>query len=141
MSHDEHATVPGQESTHHVTPPFTFFKVLIALTILMVATIYAAEGMHLTGIMGNVVALLIACTKATLVVAFFMGVLYATKLTKMYALLGFIWVTLLGITMCDYFTRNHEIAPRWLAEKPSHVTGGNVPTLGKEQPRQYFGAP
>jgi hypothetical protein len=50
-------------------------------------------------------------------------------------------VTLLGITFCDYFTRHHEIAPRWLAETPSPQTAGNLPEVGKEPPRQYFGSP
>lgn len=139
IHHEE--TIPGQESTHHVTPIKTFAGVFFALLILMVLTVYAAEGMHLTGILGNVVAMFIACSKATLVVMFFMGVLFATRLTKVFALLGFIWVTLLGITFCDYFTRAHEVAPRWLNEQPSRVTAGDVPTLGREPPRQFFGAP
>jgi cytochrome c oxidase subunit 4 len=136
--HENHEIVPGQESTHHVTSPRTFVVVLIALTVLMVATIFAAEGLHLHGLLGNIVALSIACTKATLVVMFFMGVLFATKLTKLYAVLGFIWVTLLGMTFCDYFTRTDEVAPRWTWEKAAPQTGMNVPLVGKELPRQLF---
>jgi cytochrome c oxidase subunit 4 len=139
--HAHEQIVPGQESTHHVTGVFTFTKVLAALTVLMILTIYAAEGLHLTGLVGNIVALAIACTKATLVVMFFMGVLYATKLTKLYAVLGFIWVTLLGITFCDYFTRSHEVAPSWLGERASQLTAGEIPEAGNELPRQTFGSP
>ena len=55
----------------------------------------------------------IAFWKAGLVVQIFMGVKYSTKLTKLYAYGGFFWVTLLGVTLFDYATRQLEPVQGW----------------------------
>ena len=52
------------------------------------------------------IALAIAVTKATLVVLFFMGVKYGTKLTMLWASVGFIWFLLMFGTLGDYVSRN-----------------------------------
>jgi cytochrome c oxidase subunit 4 len=140
MEHHEIALAPDQEHTFHVIPIKTFVAVFFALFVLMVATIAAAEFLHLNTYLMNAIARGIAITKATLVVMYFMGVKYATQLSKIYALAGFVWVTLMGITFCDYVTRKDEVAPQWLPGAMSPVTNGSVPELGKEAPRQYFGA-
>jgi hypothetical protein len=52
------------------------------------------------------VALGIACTKATLVIWFFMGVRYNTSLTKVTVVSGFLWLLILfGLGMSDYLSR------------------------------------
>ena len=56
--------------------------------------------------MNTVVALAIACFKATLVVLFFMHVKYSTRLIKLTVIAGLYWmVILLGLTLGDYLTR------------------------------------
>ncbi len=143
MTHDspeDHAAIPGQESTHHVTPISTYFSVFVLLFILMIATIAAAEYLHLPTILMNVIAMAIAVAKATFVVAVFMGVRWTTQLAKVYAIGGFVWATLLTIAFCDYITRKDELAPAWIEGKASPVTDGIMPEVGKELPRQYFGA-
>ena len=58
------------------------------------------------GALNNVVMLAIACTKATLVVLFFMHVRWSTRLTWVVAASGFFWLLILfGLTMQDYLTR------------------------------------
>ncbi|MBI5707534.1 MAG: cytochrome C oxidase subunit IV family protein [Armatimonadetes bacterium] len=149
MSHDTHAATcpPGQESTHHVTSPATFVKVFALLFVLMCLTIGAAIYAHEAHIDApwftwamNIVAMAIACIKATYVVLYFMGVKYATQLSKVFALGGFVWVTLLLIMFCDYGTRHDETSPGWTTENKSYQSNVNLPELGKEAPRQYWGA-
>ena len=50
--------------------------------------------------------LAIACTKASLVILFFMGVRWSSRLTWVVAASGFVWLLILfGITMSDYLSR------------------------------------
>lgn len=103
-------------------------KTLIMLTILMGATILAfavdfghiiSHAVHGSSAMGsyinNFVALTIAIIKACLVVQIFMGAKYGTKLVKMWAYAGFVWVVLLGITFGDYTSRTWESHRGWYA--------------------------
>jgi cytochrome c oxidase subunit 4 len=58
------------------------------------------------GIFNPIVALLIACIKAVLVVLFFMHVKYSSKLTKLTVFCGlFTFLALIGMTLSDYFSR------------------------------------
>ena len=58
------------------------------------------------GALNNVVMLAIACTKALLVILFFMHVRWSSRLTWVVAASGFFWLLILfGITMTDYLTR------------------------------------
>jgi cytochrome c oxidase subunit 4 len=60
----------------------------------------------LTVFWNPVVALAIACSKAVLVVLFFMHVKYSTKLTKLTVISGFfVFLALIGMTLSDYVTR------------------------------------
>lgn len=101
MEHDTLTAAGSQE--HHVTPPMVYWKVYGLLLFFMFATILAAKTP--LGIFNNAVAMAIAITKATLVVLFFMQVKYGTKLTWLWAGLGFVWFTLLSIILQDYWTR------------------------------------
>jgi cytochrome c oxidase subunit 4 len=52
------------------------------------------------------VGLIIASTKAMLVILFFMHVIHSDKVTWLYALGGIYWLfILIGLTMSDYLTR------------------------------------
>jgi len=57
-----------------------------------------------------VIALVIACTKATLVILFFMHVRYSSKLTILTVCAGFFWLLILiSLSLSDYLTRT--VAP------------------------------
>jgi cytochrome c oxidase subunit 4 len=58
------------------------------------------------GAMNNVVMLAIACTKAMLVILFFMHVRWSSRLTWVVIASGFFWLLILfTLTMNDYLTR------------------------------------
>ncbi len=57
-----------------------------------------------------VIALTIACTKATLVILFFMHVRYSSRLTILTVCAGFFWLLILiTLSLSDYLTRT--VAP------------------------------
>jgi len=60
-----------------------------------------------------IVALIIAIIKAALVVLIFMNVKGSTKLTWLWAALGFIWLLILAGIFMDYQTRIWEPIPGW----------------------------
>ena len=117
---------------HHITPPTALIKNAVILTILMGLTIAAYEfdfGHWITrshdGAWGtfinNVIALLIATAKAYFVVSIFMGVKWGTKLIKMWALAGFVWLPLLLGIMGDYASRSWEPVQTW--GKKTEISG------------------
>ena len=89
---------------HHVTPPIVYvviFGVLLVFTALTVGASFVEMG-----VFNPIVALAIGVIKATLVVLFFMGVKYSTKLTKLTVGCGlFTFIVLIGMTLADYITR------------------------------------
>ena len=89
---------------HHVMSLGTYFAVFAALVIGTVLTWYAST-VDL-GIMNTPVALLIATTKAVLVILFFMHVLHSTRLTWVVIIGAFLWLGVLFVlTFSDYLTR------------------------------------
>jgi len=99
----------GTEPAGHVVPLRVYFLVFGALMALTALTVAAA--MQDLGPLNVVVALVIACTKAVLVVLYFMHVRYSTKLTWAVIAGGFLWLLLLLLmTLSDYITRG----PGWL---------------------------
>ncbi len=79
--HSEHSDPTAHEAhTVHIVPVWIYLTVWISLVIGTVAT-WAIAYVDL-GRFNIVVALLIACTKASLVILFFMHVIYSTKLVK-----------------------------------------------------------
>ena len=103
-----------EEDTHvHHPPPMTYHITFGLLVLGMILTIVASL-FSLGGTMNNIIAMAIATAKATLVVLYFMQVKYNTKLTWIWAALGFIWLIFLFATMGDYLTRERS----WL-----HVAG------------------
>lgn len=92
------------DSLNHVVPPTTYMIVGAMLLILTGTTVWASY-LEL-GVFNAVVALLIACIKASIVVLFFMHVKYSSKLTKLTVAAGlFTFLTLVGMTMSDYISR------------------------------------
>ena len=91
-------------SAGHIAPKSMYYAVFGALIVGTVLTVAAAK-VDL-GPLNNVVMLLIACTKATLVILFFMHVRWSSRLTWVVAASGFFWLLILfGITLSDYLTR------------------------------------
>jgi cytochrome c oxidase subunit 4 len=92
------------DSLNHVVPPTTYMIVGAILLILTATTVWASY-LEL-GIFNPIVAIFIACVKATIVVLFFMHVKYSSKLTKLTVGAGlFTFLVLIGMTLSDYFTR------------------------------------
>jgi cytochrome c oxidase subunit 4 len=106
---DADAEYGGAEPSRHLVSLRVYFLVFAALMSLTGLTISAA--MQDLGPLNTVVALVIACTKAVLVVLYFMHVRYSTRLTWAVVAGGFLWlILLLLMTLSDYLTRG----PGWL---------------------------
>jgi cytochrome c oxidase subunit 4 len=89
---------------HHVTPPVVY--VVIFLTLLVFTALTVGASFIEMGVWNPVIAIAIGCVKATLVVLFFMGVKYSSKLTKLTVGAGiFTFLTLIGMTLADYISR------------------------------------
>ena len=92
-------------SGHHIVPFSTYMKVFGALIFLTFLTVVTAKGMDLAPFNGAV-AFLIAATKAGLVMAFFMQLLYQDKLNSIIIFGSFIFVILLFVfCVIDIYTR------------------------------------
>lgn len=91
-------------SEHKVTGLGAYLSVFFALMVLTAVTVWAAYAD--LGAWGDVVAMAIALTKATLVVLIFMQVRHASPMAKITVVAGFLWLAILfGITLTDYFSR------------------------------------
>jgi len=90
----------------HIVPVRTYVLIWLALMIGTVTTYLVAEYIDV-GVWNIVIAMLIAGTKMSLVIYFFMHVEFDDALTKLFVAGGFIWLfILISITMIDYVTRN-----------------------------------
>ena len=90
--------------THHVVPIRVYLGVFAALMLLMAATIGAAY--FDLGLLNNVVALAIAITKTSLIMLYFMHLRYSSRLTQIFAIVGFLFlIILVAFTLSDYLTR------------------------------------
>jgi cytochrome c oxidase subunit 4 len=89
----------------HVIPKRTYFLIfgsLLSLTALTTGVAYVNLGPWNT-----VVALVIACLKATLVLLFFMHLRWSTQLNRVVWLSALLWlVILIGITSIDFLSRS-----------------------------------
>lgn len=104
MSHDmEHPSREPAQAHPHVVDWPVYVAVWITLMVLLVLTYAAAQFDFGAG--NALIALVIAIAKTALVVLFFMGVKYSTKLTWIWAGIGFAWLILLFFTLGDYVTR------------------------------------
>jgi len=92
------------EEEQHIVGPKTYFIIFLALLVGTAITI-GASYLEM-GPWNPVVALLIACIKATLVVLFFMHIKYSSKLMKLTVGAGlFTFLILVGMSMSDYISR------------------------------------
>lgn len=82
------------------------FGALMVMTALTVAAAYF-DLAHVWGPLNAIVALTIACVKATLVVLYFMHVRYSSRLTQIIVVAGIFWfIILIAFTLTDYMTRS-----------------------------------
>lgn len=98
--------------THHIVPIKVYLSVFIALMVLMAATV--AVAFVDLGIFSNIVAMVIAVAKTTLIMLFFMHLRYNSRLIQIFAVVGFLFVLILvSFTVSDYITRGDfsNIAP------------------------------
>jgi len=92
------------EHEHHIVSPVVYLTIVLALFVGTALTVWVS--FIDLGPWNPVIALAIACTKATLVVLFFMHVKYSTKLTKLTIVCGvFIVLGLISMTLADYISR------------------------------------
>jgi cytochrome c oxidase subunit IV len=89
---------------HHVAPVRLYLAIFGALIVGTILTVVVAR--FDLGPLNNIVMLAVACTKALLVVLFFMHVRWSSRLTWVIASAGFFWLLILfGLTMSDYVSR------------------------------------
>ena len=89
----------------HPTPKLYvgIFLTLMGFTALTIAAAFQDFGK-----LNNVIALAIAGIKTVLVVLFFMHVKYGSRLTKVFAAVGFLWLMILiSFTLSDTEARRH----------------------------------
>jgi cytochrome c oxidase subunit 4 len=97
---DEHTHAPHI----HVTPMWVYLAVFGALAAGTLLTWWVST-IDL-GLLNTPIALLIATTKAVLVILFFMHVIHSTRLTWVVVIGSFLWLGVLFVlTFADYLTR------------------------------------
>jgi cytochrome c oxidase subunit 4 len=104
---------------HSVATKKLYFSIFFALLILTAITV-AMDYVEL-GRLNFVIAMVIACTKATLVALFFMNVKQSSMLTKFFVVAGVFWMgILILLTFSDYFSRDWLPAPQtWTSPQAS----------------------
>ena len=113
---DEHEN--EHAAPHHITPLTTYIFVFVALAAGTLLTWFAST-VNL-GWMNTPIALVIATTKAALVILFFMHGKYSTRRTQLVIISGFFWLAImLGLTLTDYTARKPE--PSRSANPPAAV--------------------
>jgi cytochrome c oxidase subunit 4 len=94
----------SETAATHVVPARVYLAVFTALLVLTGTTV-AAAFVDL-GPLNNLVAMGIAILKASLVILFFMGVKYSTRLTALVLASGIFGLAIMvGLTLVDYATR------------------------------------
>ncbi len=98
------------EQEHHVVPVRTYLTVFVALMVLVAVTV-SASFINL-GIASVIIALGIATVKVGLIMLYFMHLRYGSKITWVFAGLGFFGlVIMILIAMGDYVARGGQIVP------------------------------
>jgi len=91
-------------SSSHIVPTRVYYTVFAILMLCTYLTVQIA--FFDLGPLNVVAALAIAVFKATLVVLFFMHVIYGTRLTPLMIAAGLFWlVILIALSLTDYLTR------------------------------------
>lgn len=95
---------PEHQEEMHVVKPGVYLAIFFALLVLTALT--TGVSFIDLGVFNAVIALAIACLKASLVVLFFMHIHYSSRLLKMTVCAGlFTFCLLITLTMTDYISR------------------------------------
>lgn len=95
---------PPEPNTENRTALKIYYQVFAALLALLVLTV-AVSFVNL-GAFNELIALVIAATKAVLVILFFMHVRTSSRVTWLFVAAGFVWLgILLVLAMADYVSR------------------------------------
>ena len=95
---------PEHTYTEHIVPPSVYLAIILTLVVLTAITVGAA--FIDLGRYNIVVALVIATTKASLVVLYFMHAKYSHRRTQLVIVAGIFWLALLlFMTLSDYISR------------------------------------
>lgn len=102
--HDASNVTNPEHAEHHIIGPGTYITVYVTLLILTGVTVGAAfVDLH---IFNPIIAVAIACVKATIVILFFMHVFYQSRLIKLTVAAGFFtFLILITMTLSDYISR------------------------------------
>jgi cytochrome c oxidase subunit 4 len=109
QEHEQHYHDPAnvtnpEHAEHHIVTPAVYAMVFGALLLGTALTVVAAN-IDL-GVFNPIIALGIACTKAVIVILFFMHVKYQSNLIKMTVGAGFFtFMVLITMTLSDYISR------------------------------------
>lgn len=102
--HDPSNVTNPEHNEHHIVTPVQYCMVFGGLLLGTAITVIAAD-IDL-GVLNPVIALAIACTKAVIVILFFMHVKYQSNLVKMTVGAGFFtFIVLITMTLTDYMSR------------------------------------
>lgn len=105
----------------HAFVPKVGTLVSVWATLIVLTGLTSAASYVDVGEWNIVVALLIAVTKASLVVWIFMGVRHVTTLTRLFVAAGLVWLfIMILITFSDYRTRSWTYQPKPWATNPAH---------------------
>ncbi len=97
-----------------------YLLIFAALMVLTATTVWVA--FIDLGVMNDVVAMAIACTKATLVILYFMHVRYSSKLTWAFVAAGFVFLLiLLAFILSDVMTRDWIAPPASLGSETGTI--------------------
>lgn len=103
-AHDPTNITNPEHAEHHIVTPFQYG--LVFLTLLVGTAITWGVAYLDLGILNPVVAVGIACAKATVVLLFFMHVKFQSRLIKMTVAAGFFtFLILITMTLSDYISR------------------------------------
>lgn len=116
-SHESH----GHHEGPHIVPLslyFTIFAILMVLTAVTVAVAFVD-----LGLLNNVVALGIACTKATLVLLYFMHLRYVAQINRIAVVVAVLSLAVMGaFTFGDYLSRSNVVMfPTHPMAAPAHA--------------------
>ena len=102
--HDASNVTNPEHAEHHIVTPLQYCYVYGGLIIGTIITVVAAD-INL-GVFNPIVALAIACTKAVIVILFFMHVKYQSNLIKVTVAAGFFtFIVLVTMSLVDYMSR------------------------------------
>lgn len=114
----------SHEAHHHIVPIPVYLTIFATLIVMTGVTVWAS--FQDWGDYNIVIALAIATFKATLVVWYFMHVKFASKMTQLATVLGFIWMSIMiGFIVSDYYTRDWVGGAQGWAQQPIDEAAGH----------------